>query len=136
MTWGQLRFIDDRLAGGQIFPVDLGGITTGTLNAGRIASDDIDVNRDVRINGDLFVGSGINAARQFIDWTAPSGGQSIANEPFIDVRSYGASTSATGAANTAAIQAAVNSLPTGGANLHPGRLVQCRWNGHHHGSWD
>jgi len=74
--------------GGGLYAFDIGGITTGGLNAGRIASDDIDVNRDVRINGDLFVGGGINAARQLIDWTAPSGGLSIANKPFVDVRQY------------------------------------------------
>jgi hypothetical protein len=108
--------IDDRLAGGQIFPVDLGGITTGTLNAGRIASDDIDVNRDVRINGDLFVGGGINAARQFIDWTAPSGGLSIANKPFIDVRSYGASPANSAAQNWAAFKNALNAA--GGSTLY------------------
>jgi hypothetical protein len=49
---------DDYLGsgGGGIYPVDLGGITTSTLNAGRILSDDIDVVKDIRIGGDLLIG--------------------------------------------------------------------------------
>ena len=54
--------IDDYLGsgGGGIYPVDLGGITTNAINAGRLLTDDADVMKDVRIGGDLFVARGVS----------------------------------------------------------------------------
>ena len=65
---------------GTIFVADLGGITTQALNAGRVQSDDIDVNHVLRVGGDIFVAGAVKSGE-------PTG------IPFINVLTFGADNS-------------------------------------------